>query len=84
MEPAVVSAALGQSATRGNAVSPRYRLLTGLVTAVCFLVLATPAFAASLSAGGHQVEGVPPALVVPAALLATWATLLFRSRGPYD
>ena len=38
----------------------------------------------SLSTGGHQMEGVPTALVVPAALLATWATLLFRSRGPFD
>lgn len=65
-------------------MSPKYRFVAGLLTAIAFFVLATPAFAASLSTGGHQMEGVPTALVVPAALLATWATLLFRSRGPFD
>jgi hypothetical protein len=65
-------------------VSPKSRFFAGLLTAVAFLVLATPAFAAGLNAGGHQMAGAPTALVVPAALLATWATLLFRSRGPFD
>jgi uncharacterized membrane protein (UPF0136 family) len=65
-------------------VSHKYRLLAGLVTAVGFLVLAAPAFAAGALGAGHQTAGVPTALVVPVALLATWATLLFRSRGPYD
>jgi hypothetical protein len=64
-------------------VSPKYRLLTGLAATVGFLVLAAPAFAAGINAG-HQTAGVPTALVVPVALLATWATLLFRSRGPFD
>jgi len=65
-------------------VSPRYRLLAGLVTAVGFLVLAAPALAAGPLGSGHQTAGVPTALVVPVALLATWATLLFRTGGPYD
>lgn len=65
-------------------MSPKYRLITGLVTAVGFLVSATPALAASPLGSGHQTAGVPTALVVPVALLATWATLLFRSRGPFD
>ena len=65
-------------------MSPKYRFVAGLLTALAFFVLATPAFAGSLSTGGHQMEGVPTAQVVPAALLATWATLLFRSRGPFD
>ena len=65
-------------------MSPKYRLLTGLVTAVGFLVAATPALAAGTIGAGHQTAGVPTALVVPVALLATWATLLFRSKGPFD
>jgi hypothetical protein len=65
-------------------VSPRYRLLAGLVTAAGSLVLAAPAFAAGTIGTGHETAGVPTALVFPVALLATWATLLFRSRGPYD
>ena len=65
-------------------MSPKYRLITGLVTAVGFLVSATPAWAAPTLGSGHQTAGVPTALVVPVALLATWATLLFRSRGPFD
>ena len=65
-------------------MNPKYRLLTGLVTAVGFLVPAAPAFAAGAMGTAHQTAGVPTALVVPVALLATWATLLFRSRGPYD
>lgn len=65
-------------------MSPKYRLLTGLVTAVGFLVAATPALAAGTLGTGHQTAGVPTALVVPVALLATWATLLFRSKGPFD
>ena len=65
-------------------MSPKYRLITGLVTAVGFLVSAAPALAAGTIGTGHQTAGVPTALVVPAALLATWATLLFRSKGPFD
>jgi len=65
-------------------VSPKHRLVTGLAATVGFFVLAAPAFAAGINAAGHQTAGVPTALVVPAALLATWATLLFRSRGPFD
>jgi len=65
-------------------VSPKYRLITGLATAVGFLASATPAWAANTLGSGHQTMGVPTALVVPVALLATWATLLFRSRGPFD
>ena len=65
-------------------MSPKDRLLTALAAGVGFFALATPAFAAGLNAAGHQMEGFPPALVVPVVLLATWATLLFRSRGPFD
>jgi hypothetical protein len=65
-------------------VSPKDRLLAGLAVTLGFLVLATPAFASGLTGAGHRMAGMPPALVLPVALLATWATLLFRSRGPYD
>ena len=65
-------------------MSPKYRFIAGLVIAVGFLVSATPALAAGTLGSGHQTAGVPTALVVPVALLATWATLLFRSKGPFD
>ena len=65
-------------------MSPKHRLFTCLAATVGFLLLAAPAFAAGLNTAGHQTAGVPTALVVPVALLATWATLLFRSRGPFD
>ena len=65
-------------------MSPKHRLFTCLAATVGFFVLAAPALAAGLNTAGHQTAGVPTALVVPVALLATWATLLFRSRGPFD
>ena len=61
-----------------------HRLTQFTVVALMLVLLAAPAFAAGINAAGHQTAGVPTALVVPAALLATWATLLFRSRGPFD
>ena len=58
-----------------------FRMLAATLAA---LALAAPAFAAGTIGTGHETAGVPTALVFPVALLATWATLLFRSRGPYD